>query len=134
MKNNNESLIYDESLNHELIKEKDYITKNLLIEDTYDRVLSNEATVQYDDDIQMKSYNNILNDENNNIMNITGKFGMETSINNFSTIIKTDLLEDISFIKNNDKDQNLLDEKIINENQEKYTNYIKEFKYVLCMI
>jgi len=134
LKNNNESLIYDESLNHELIKEKDYITKNLLIEDTYDRVLSNEATVQYDDDIQMKSYNNILNDENNNIMNITGKFGMETSINNFSTIIKTDLLEDISFIKNNDKDQNLLDEKIINENQEKYTNYIKEFKYVLCMI
>ncbi|KAG4084715.1 hypothetical protein H8356DRAFT_184803 [Neocallimastix lanati (nom. inval.)] len=77
----------------------------------------------------MKSYNNILNDENNNIMNITGKFGMETSINNFSTIIKTDLLEDISFIKNNDKDQNLLDEKIINENQEKYTNYIKEFKF-----
>jgi len=105
-------------LDSKLVKENDYIIKHLQIEDTYDRILNNSCSTK--NDIKMEEKYKINDD--NNILNITGKFGMETSIDNLSSIIKNSY-GNITYNFNNDDKMKF--NSLSNEN---YQKNIEDFK------
>ncbi|ORX56051.1 hypothetical protein BCR36DRAFT_402809 [Piromyces finnis] len=119
---NKMSIEYDKSLNSKLVKEDDYILKYLQTEDTYDKILNNNNNNNNNNNTKLNEKYNIMNDDDN-ILNITGKFGMETSIDNLSSIMKNSN-DNIIYNINNDGD-------IINENYQNYQDYINEFKTYL---
>ncbi|ORX76845.1 hypothetical protein BCR32DRAFT_248395 [Anaeromyces robustus] len=116
-KDNKDNKIYDQSLDSKLIKDSNFILQSLQSENLYN-IPNNE-----NDDTQINIENN-----NSDFLNVTGKFGMETSINNLSSIIKEKSFENILYNSNSHEN---IDNEIINETFLIYQKYIKEFKIYL---
>ncbi|OUM68038.1 hypothetical protein PIROE2DRAFT_4321 [Piromyces sp. E2] len=122
---NKSSIEYDKTLDSKSIKENDYILKYLQTEDTYDKILHNYSYSFKDDDIKMEERDN----DDNYILNVTGKFGMETSIDNLSSILKNSYGNITCNINNGDVPK--FKESLTDENYRIYQNYICKFKMYL---